>query len=150
VRYLVFIAVVAGITFAGCGAPADDGNTHSGESSTEAQWIVNDFDAASARAAEEGKPLLMDLYADWCGPCVTLGEDYFPSEELQPVLSNFVLVKIDIDSPSGGPIADRYNVSSIPTVIIARADGTEIERIVGITPTAAQYAVALQEIVDEL
>jgi len=150
VRYLVFIAVVVGITFAGCGAPADDGNTSSGDSSTGAEWIVNDFDAASALAAEEGKPLLMDLYADWCGPCVTLGEDYFPSEELQPVLSNFVLVKIDVDSPSGGPVADRYNVSSIPTVIIAHADGTEIERIVGITPTATQYAAALQEIVDKM
>ena len=149
-RYLFFIAFVSGITSAGCGAPAVDGNTYPDESSSVAQWIVNDLVSASARALEMGMPLLMDLYADWCGPCRTLGEEYFPSEELQSVLSNFVLVKIDIDSPSGVPIANRYNVSSIPTVIIAHADGTEIERIVGITPTATEYAMALQEIVDNL
>jgi thiol:disulfide interchange protein len=145
-KYLLPAVVIAGIAIAGCGAPAGDNapaEPHSG-------WIENDLEAASAAAEEEGKPLLIDLYADWCGPCRTLSEQYFPSDELQPVLEHFVLVKIDIDSESGGPVADRYGVSSIPTVIIAEADGTEIQRIVGITPTTAEYAAELQDIVDSL
>ncbi len=139
-RYLLSGVLIAGIALTGC-----DSST-----SQHAGWIEDDMDAAMAQAEEEGKPLLIDLYADWCGPCRTLSEQYFPSDELQPVLVNFVLAKIDIDTPSGGEIANRYGVSSIPTIIIAEADGTEIERIVGTTPTAGEYAEALQEIVDSL
>ena len=139
-RYLLSGVLIAGIALAGCGSSA----------SQHAGWIEDDMDAAMAQAEEEGKPLLIDLYADWCGPCRTLSEQFFPSDELQPVLENFVLAKIDIDTQSGGEIANRYGVSSIPTIIIAEADGTEIERIVGTTPTAVEYAEALQEIVDRL
>jgi thiol:disulfide interchange protein len=144
-RYLLSAVLVAWMALAGCGSSSEQntGDRHAG-------WIEDDLDAAMAMAEEEGKPLLLDLYADWCGPCKTLSEEYFPSVELQPLLQNFVLVKIDIDTPSGGEIANRYGVSSIPTVIIAEADGTEIDRIVGTTPTASEYAEALKEIVDSL
>ena len=146
-RFLVPAILAVGITFAGCGA-SEEGGDHA--DSAHAGWIEDDLDAAMALADETGKPLLIDLYADWCPPCVTLSEQYFPSDELQPLLSSFVLARVDIDTPSGGNIANRYGVSSIPTVIIAEADGTEIQRIVGTTSTAAGYAEALQEILDSL
>ena len=146
-RYILVAIVTAGIALAGCGSSGE----HGGDADeAHSRWIVDDLDAAMALAEESGKPLLIDLYADWCGPCRTLAEQYFPSDELQPVLANFVLAKIDIDTPSGAEIANRYGVSSIPTVIIAESDGTEIDRIVGTTPTAEGYAAALQDIVDSL
>jgi thiol:disulfide interchange protein len=146
-RLVLTAVMAAGMAIAGCGS-AEQHAPSAGDSPGE--WIQDDLDAAMALAEESGKPLLMDLYADWCGPCRTLGEEYFPSEELQPLLANFVLARIDIDTPSGGEIATRYGVSSIPTVIIAEADGTEITRLVGTTPTVTQYAEQLQEIVDSL
>ncbi len=132
------VLLLAGLVTAACG---------SGEGTeTAANEWYHTWDEAVAVAEETGKPLLIDMYADWCGPCVTLGEEYFPSEEMQPVLSSFVLLKLDVDTEEGGTYAQRYGVSAIPCVVIARADGTEIDRIVGTTPTVAAYVSALEDI----
>jgi thiol:disulfide interchange protein DsbD len=87
------------------------------------------------------------MYADWCGPCVTLGEQYFTSEEMRPVLSRFVLLRLDVDNPDIALYAQQYNVSAIPCVVIAEADGTEIDRIIGTTPTIGEYVRALESII---
>lgn len=150
-RYLI-VLVLAGMLSMACGQTENDVPVAEGGSDTleELTWFSNDFDAASAEAENSGKPLLIDMYADWCGPCVTLGEEYFTSDEMHPVLSNFVLLKLDVDSPEGGPYAMQYNVSSIPCIVIATADGTEIDRIIGTTPTIGRYVTALEDILQKM
>jgi thiol:disulfide interchange protein len=113
-------------------------------------WFEDDFEAASAQASASGKPLLMDLYADWCGPCRTLSEEYFTDPSMQELLGRFVLLRVDVDSEAGGPLAQRYAVDAIPCVVIAAADGTEYDRIVGVAPTVAAYKGQLEQILGEL
>lgn len=143
--------MIAGLITGACGDSENaSGGTSEGqqaEPSGELIWFVDDFDAASAEAATSGKLLLIDMYADWCAPCVTLGEEYFTSEEMYPVLSNFVLLRLDVDNPEIAPYAQQYNVSAIPCVVIAEADGTEIDRIIGTTPTISDYVSALESII---
>jgi len=152
-KYLI-VLIIAGLMTGACGDSENvsDGqdNGQQQEPVTELTWIIDDFDAASAEAAASGKPLLVDLYADWCGPCVTLGEQYFTSDEMFPVLSKFVLLRLDVDNPAVAPYAQQYNVSAIPCVVIAQADGTEIDRIVGTTPTIAEYVRELELIYQEI
>ena len=146
------LLMLAGMLSMACGQTendtpvTEDGSEHL----EELTWFNDDFNAASAEAERSDKPLLIDMYADWCGPCVTLGEEYFTSEDMHPVLSNFVLLRLDVDSPGGGPYAMQYNVSAIPCVVIAKADGTEIDRIIGTTPTIGQYVNALEEILQQI
>lgn len=152
-RYLIAVVVIAGLLTGACGdseTAADDGENAEAVASGELTWYQDDFDAASAEAEASGKPLLIDMYADWCGPCRTLGEEYFTSEEMYPVLSSFVLLRIDVDNPEMARYAQRYNVSSIPCVVIAEHDGTEIDRIVGTTPTIAEYVTALEGILRQI
>ncbi len=149
-KYLT-VLMIAGLITGACGgsesASDETSNGQPVETAGELVWFVDDFDAASAEAAASGKLILIDMYADWCGPCVTLGEQYFTSEEMRPVLSNFVLLRLDVDNPEVATYAQRYNVSAIPCVVIAEADGTEIDRIVGTTPTIAAYVTALEAII---
>ena len=146
--------MIAGLITGACGGSENaSGQTGSGqqqEAAGELAWFMDDFDAASAEAAASEKPLLIDMYADWCGPCVTLGERFFTSDEMYPILSKFVLLRLDVDNPEVASYAQRYNVSAIPCVVIAEADGSEINRIVGTTRTIGEYVRALEGIYQQI
>lgn len=68
--------------------------------------------------------VLVDFYATWCGPCKMLGlvMEKLDKEELIPIL------KIDTDEEN--TLASKYNIFSIPTVIIFE-NGKELKRNVG-------------------
>ncbi len=99
-------------------------------SAVEGEWIHDDLNAALALAEETGKPVFIDLYADWCRPCVMLSEDYFSRDDYKEVLSQCILLKIDVDN--NPQLAQRYRAQSIPTLILADASGNEIDRITGV------------------
>jgi len=155
-KYMIAVIMIAGLLTGACGGSSENGGDNAGPASGdeavagELVWFEDDFQGASAEAENSGKPLLIDMYADWCGPCRTLGEEYFTSDEMKPVLSSFVLLRIDVDNPDMAQYAQQYSVSAIPCVVIANADGTEIDRIVGTTPTIGEYVTALQDILDSI
>ena len=73
------------------------------------------------------KPVLVDFFADWCGPCKMMAPIV---EELATELDGKVKVgKINIDENSD--IAVEYNVMSIPTLIVFK-NGKEEKRLVGV------------------
>lgn len=73
------------------------------------------------------KPVLVDFYADWCGPCNAMAPVI---EELATELDGKAKVgKINVDD--NPDIAVEYNVMSIPTLIIFK-NGKEEKRLVGL------------------
>ena len=72
-------------------------------------------------------PVLLDLWAAWCGPCRMIAPTI---KTLASELAGKVLVgKLDVDA--NPRTAARFGVQSIPTLLILR-DGKEIDRIVGV------------------
>ncbi|HJB15249.1 MAG TPA: thioredoxin [Candidatus Blautia excrementipullorum] len=72
------------------------------------------------------KPVLVDFWATWCGPCMRQGPIV---EELAG--EGYVVGKVDVDQEPG--LAQQFQVMSIPTLIIFK-DGKEAKRLVGLTP----------------
>jgi thioredoxin 2 len=96
-------------------------------------WTV-DADDATFSAAVDGSvvPVLLDLWAPWCGPC----------RMVSPALENLArenagrikLVKVDVDRAPG--VAQRFDARSIPTLVVLR-DGEVVARQVGAAPEHA-------------
>ena len=78
------------------------------------------------------KPLLIDFYADWCGPCKMMAPIVSElAEEYQGVIK---IGKLNVDDEP--ETAGKYRVMSIPTMIIFKK-GTAVETIVGAVPKKA-------------
>jgi thioredoxin 1 len=83
--------------------------------------------------------VLVDFYADWCGPCRMLGP-ILEQVDAENKDTNIKLVKLNVDDNQ--KTAMEYNVMSIPTVIIFK-DGKVFDQKVGVQPKSV-YAGVLQ------
>ena len=73
------------------------------------------------------KPVIIDFYADWCGPC----------KMMSPIIDNIAeensdikVGKVNVDE--AGELAIKYNIMSIPTIIVFK-EGKEYKKFVGVT-----------------
>ena len=98
-------------------------------------WLVEAGDESFESEARASVPVLVDLWAPWCAPCLAVA----------PVLERLAVrhagrikvVKVNTDENPG--IARRYDASSIPLLVVLR-DGDVQERIVGAQPLPALEA----------
>lgn len=88
-------------------------------------------DATAKEAIESGKPVVIDFWATWCGPCIKLGPIV---EELAEKYENKAIIgKLNIDD--NDEIAAAHRVRNIPTVLFFK-DGELKERSVGLVKIA--------------
>ena len=79
----------------------------------------------SFQDAVDSGVVLVDFYADWCGPC----------KQLEPIVERIAagtdatVAKVDIDENQG--LAAQYGVRSVPTLLLF-SDGKQVEQLVGV------------------
>lgn len=76
-----------------------------------------------------GKPVLVDFYADWCGPCRMVSPAI--ARIAGEMKGQLITIKINVDKKPA--IAGAYQVVSIPTIMLFR-QGTPIMRLQGALP----------------
>jgi len=91
-----------------------------------------DVGSAFSAARASGKPLLVDLYADWCGWCKVLERRVFPDPVFQAYAKDFVLLRVDVeDGGEGGELAARYDSSALPTLLYLEPSGALVGEVQG-------------------
>ena len=106
----------------------------------------HDYQSALKRAKAENKVIFMDLWTEWCGPCLHLQKNVFPSAEGQAALakvvpfSSLVQKRDGTPVPEGTKLAEKFRLEAYPTMVILNADGKELRRQVGAFRTGADFA----------
>lgn len=86
---------------------------------------------------KSGKPLVVDFWAEWCGPCKMIGPIV---EDLSHDYEDKVIIgKLDVDE--NNDVTTRYGIRNIPTILFFK-DGLQVDKQVG----ATQKSVMVQKI----
>ena len=91
-------------------------------------WLT-DYDAALAKARSDGKQVVIDFYAMWCGPCKLMERNTFTDANVRKRVTDFVPLKIDVDRQP--EIAQKYGIEGLPTTAVVDAEGRVLTGAVG-------------------
>ncbi len=93
-------------------------------------WVAYSDEALKA-AVTEGKPVLLDFYADWCGACHELEEKTYTNPECLELSKQFKLIKFDAtdDTPENQKILKKYGVQGLPTVMFINRKGDLLKKL---------------------
>ncbi|OMP92202.1 protein-disulfide reductase DsbD [Raoultella terrigena] len=100
---------------------------------------VDELDRALAQA--KGRPVMLDLYADWCVACKEFEKYTFSTAEVQQALKDTVLLQVDVTKNSAQDVAllKHLRVLGLPTILFFNAQGEEqpAQRVTGFMDAAA-------------
>lgn len=119
-RKIILLSILSLISF---GVSAQKGGV---------KWETGTFTEAVEKAKKSSKPIFLDCYTSWCGPCKHMANNVFTLAEAGKFFnSTFVNIKIDMEKGEGVQLKDKFAVKAFPTFLILDSDGKEIGRIVG-------------------
>ena len=97
----------------------------------------HDLDAGVAQARAQGRPMIIDFWADWCTACKELDRNVWADARVQAEAARFVAVKVDgtVESDRFTAVTDRFGIIGLPTVVLLDPHGREApDRVLGAVP----------------
>ncbi len=125
---------------AGCGRktevvsalpPATTVAPASAAKNADIEWFSGSVDEAFAAAAEQHRHVFLYWGAVWCPPCHELKAYVFTRPDFRDKLKQFIPVYLDGDAPGAQKLGETFGVVGYPSVVVLRADRTEVARIGG-------------------
>ena len=98
---------------------------HAAPSPAGIAWRT-DVDQALKTASREGRPVLIDFWATWCGPCKQMEAELWARPDVVPLMEKFVCLKVDIDRNPG--FTGKFHAEAVPTLVLSDPWGMELAR----------------------
>ena len=95
---------------------------------TESPVLHLNEETFSSTLASEKRPIVVDFWATWCGPCKAVGPVF---EELAAEMTNVCFAKVNIEEAQA--IAGEYGIRSVPTFVVIK-DGQMVGSFMGALP----------------
>lgn len=116
------------------------------------------WDEGLREARRTGRPVLVDVYTDWCGWCKRMERDVYARADVRDYLANrFVVVKLNAESQDGvqyegrdlssAALAERFRVTGYPTTVFLKSSGAHLINVPGYVP-ADRFLLVLRYIGD--
>jgi len=99
--------------------------------------FITDFAQAKQMAESSKMPMVIDFYTDWCKWCDSLDVNTYVDPVVIGMSADMVFAKINAEKDTA--LAKEYKVTGYPTIIVAKSDGEEIDRIWGYMPPTDFY-----------
>ena len=87
-----------------------------------------DLRQALSLASAQNKKLLLFFSAGWSTPCKAMERSVFSHDMVKNALSEYIAIKIDVDTPAGQQLEDQFKVGAYPTVMIVNSASNVMKR----------------------
>lgn len=87
------------------------------------------YQAAVTESQKTGKPILLDFSASWCPPCQVMKHEVWTDGKVGEVANeSYVSFEVDVDLPESRSLAQKYQVTGIPDIVIINSKGQLLKR----------------------
>lgn len=111
---------------------------------------VHDLERVLEGARVQGRPVMIDFYADWCIACKEMDRDTFGDEAVESLLRQFDLIRVDVtaNSDEDKALLARFHLIGPPAVVFFGRDGREKlqQRVIGFMG-ADNFKLTLQKVI---
>ena len=96
------------------------------------RFFTGTWQGLLAEAKKQNKPIFIDIFTTWCGPCKLMAKQAFPDRKVGELFnSQFISYQLDAEKGEGPALARQYGVEAYPTSLYVSANGELIHRAVG-------------------
>lgn len=98
----------------------------------QVEFHQGDFASLLAKAKEENKPILIDAFTVWCGPCKMLDKQVFQDPEAADFINeNFIAYKLDMEKGEGPFVAMKFRINAYPSTLFLSEEGFLLTKNIG-------------------
>ncbi len=95
-----------------------------GNSKDGIQFFEGSWQEALIKAKAENKPIFMDIYATWCGPCKMLKKKTFSDKDAGTYFNaNFINLSFNGEAGEGEMLANKFKITGYPSLIVLNSNG---------------------------